>query len=153
MVVMLLIHSYLPRGKKALIKKLMYGFMVFVLIFEGLQIQPFYLVQGILAAVGSLCILASCMTYFYSLMTHEEYLSVELLRLPSFWQVTFIFFYVSLNYSSDISFSYLSERNPEFVTSILWVAKVSGVAQSLVFLACFTAPALKIKLENQPSYA
>lgn len=152
-VVMLLIRSYLPARQKALVKKLLTAFIVFVFVFEVLQIQPFYLPQSILAAVGSLCILSSCLVYFYVIMIKDEYLSIDLLRLSSFWQVTFILFYTSLSYAGDISYSYLSEKNPEFAISIIWVAKISGVFQSLAFLMCFAAPTLKIKLENPPTYA
>ncbi len=147
-----LIRVYLPPRQKAIVKKVLIGFVLFTVLFQVLQIEPIYIYQGVLASVGSLCILATCFLYFFSLMDREEYIFKNILRLPSFWQVTFIMFYTALTYFNDVSINYLSKNQREFLTSMLDVNEITGLVQSIVFILCLAAPLLKLKVETQPVY-
>lgn len=149
----ILIQTYVPPRQKTILQRLWIGFAVFATLFQFLQVEPIYLNQGVLVSVGSLCMLVSCFVYFYTLITRDEYIFKNILLLPSFWQITFILFYTALTYFNNVSLTYLDENHRAFLVSMFKVDKFTGVVQSLVFILCLAAPMLKIKVENQPSYA
>ncbi len=152
-VALLLIKNYLPAKQQTRIKWILFTFISIAVVYQAVQIEPIYLNQGILFAVGALCMLLGCFIYYYILMTREEYVFTNILLLPSFWQVTFIMFYASLTYFNNISATYLTENHSAFLVSMFKVNRFTGVVQSLVYIACLAAPLLKLKVETQPSYA
>lgn len=152
-VALLLIKSYLPAKQQTSIKWILLTFISIAIVYQALQIEPIYLNQGTLFAVGALCMLLGCFIYYHVLMTQDEYLDRNILLLPSFWQVTFIMFYTSLTYFNAISTTYLTENHSAFLVSMYKVNRFTGVVQSLVYITCLAAPLLKFKVESQPSYA
>ncbi|MBN7810029.1 hypothetical protein J0A68_03620 [Algoriphagus sp. H41] len=152
-VALLLVKNYLPAKQQVSVKWILIAFVSFAIVYQALQLEPIYLNQGILFAVGALCMLSACFIYYHALMTREEYVFTNILLLPSFWQVTFIMFYTSLTYFNNISANFLTENHSAFLVSMYKVSRFTGVAQSLVYFLCLAAPLLKLKVENQPNYA
>ena len=149
---MFLIRGYLPLKQKNIAGWIIVGFLSFVLVAQLLKLEPIYLYQSMLYAVGALCILACCFLYYYVLMTEPIYLNKDILRLPSFWQVLCIMFHFSLTFFNGVSLHYLYEKNPELGRAIMEITKFTAVLSLIIILISIAAPYLKWKLEKQPVY-
>ncbi|WP_296705149.1 histidine kinase, partial [Algoriphagus sp.] len=113
-----LIKSWIESSKKKYINWMIILFIIVALILQLTGIEPLYLNQPIIFAMGANMILLGSGLYFIGLITNDKYLETTPFRLVSFWQMTFILFTYSLTYINYVAVLYLFEINPQLGRSI-----------------------------------
>ncbi|MEN2281704.1 histidine kinase [Algoriphagus sp. SE2] len=147
-----LIRFWLSQSKKKYLTRMILFFVIFVVVIQLTGIEPIYLNQPFILAVGTYLILFGCGLYFIELMAQERFLKSNLLRLISFWQMTLIFFNYSLSYSYSISFEYLYGINPELTKSLAIVNQTMGILCLFIFVVTIASPFLPINFEREPNH-
>jgi hypothetical protein len=149
---LILIKSWLDASKKKYINWMIYIFLAVACVLQFSGIEPLYLNQPIIFAFGANMILIGSGLYFIGMITLENYLAINPLRLLSFWQMTFIMFTFTLTYISSVALLYLYEVNPvlgEALTQIDYVMEFINLA---ILTLTIASPLLPGVFEKEPSY-
>lgn len=149
---LLLIKTWLEPSKK---KYINWMICIFIVITFGLQfsgIESTYLNQPIIFTFGANMILIGSGLYFIGMITHEQYLARNPLRLLSFWQMTFIMFTYTLTYISSVALMYLYEVNPVLGNALQQIADVILLLNLGVLTLTVASPLLPGIFEKEPSY-
>lgn len=149
---LLLIKTWLEPSKKKYINWMICIFTVVVCVIQFSGIEPLYLNQPIIFTLGANTILIGSGLYFIGMITKEQYLVSNPLRLLSFWQMTFIMFTFTLTYISSVALLYLYEVNPvlgEALFQIEWVMQLINLG---ILTLTVASPSLPKFFEKEPSY-
>ncbi len=147
-----LIKTRLEPSKRKFINWML-AFFIFSVLFLGLTgIEPIYLNQPIIFALGANMILVGSGLYFTDLMTNQKYLNTNPLRLLSFWQMTFILFTYSLTYVNSVSITYLYNTNKQLGISLAQIDLVMGVINLSIFVLTIASPKFSGIFEKEPFY-
>lgn len=147
-----LIKSWLEPSKKKYINWMIILFLVVVQVLQFSGIEPIYLNQAIIYSVGANMIIVGSGLYFINLITNEEYLASNPLRLLSFWQITFILFTYSLTYINSVSLIYLYNTYPQLLASLFKIDWVMGILNLSIMVLTLASPRYSSFFENEPSY-
>lgn len=147
-----LIQSWLPLAKRKYLNWLILAFAVVILVLLILRVEPIYLNQPMIFAVGANMILIGCGIYFISLITDERYLEANPIRLISFWQVTFFLFTYSLTYITWVSSMYIFSVNPELARSLMQIDRVLGIFNLFILVLIIASPKYPRIFETEPYY-
>lgn len=131
---------------------MMITFFIVVQVLQLSGIEPVYLNQPLIFTFGANLILLGSGFYFIGLMTNEQYLSVNPLRLLSFWQMTFILFTYSLTYISSASLMYLYTNYPQLLASLLKIDWVMGVLNLAILVLTVASPRYPYLFEREPYF-
>lgn len=149
---LLLIKSWLQPAKKKYINWMIYGFIVVAFVLQISGIEPLYFNQPIIFAIGANLILIGSGLYFIGMITYDQYLESNPLRLVSFWQMTIIMFTFSLNYISSVALLYLFAVNPVLGRALQQVSNVMWLCTLGVLIVTIASPLLPRVFEKEPSY-
>ncbi|WP_075350077.1 histidine kinase [Algoriphagus marinus] len=149
---LLLIKYWLRPAHKKYINWMILGFIILVFVLQISGIEPLYLNQPIIFAIGANLILIGSGLYFIGMITHDQYLERNPLRLVSFWQMTIILFTFSLNYISSVSLLYLYEVNPVLGKALQDISYVMLLCTLGVLIVTIASPLLPSIFEKEPSY-
>ncbi|MDG1275827.1 MAG: histidine kinase [Algoriphagus sp.] len=149
---LLLIQNWLQPAHKEYINWMIYGFIVLVFALQVSGIQPLYLNQPIIFAIGANLILIGSGLYFIGMITHDQYLESNPLRLVSFWQMTIIFFSFSLNYISSVALLYLYQVNPVLGKALQDISNALFLCTLGAFIVTIASPLFPRIFEKEPSY-
>lgn len=149
---LLLIRYWLRSAHKKYINWMILFFIVVVFILQISGIEPLYLNQPIIFAIGANLILIGSGLYFIGMITHDRYLDSNPLRLVSFWQMTIILFTFSLNYISSVTLLYLYEVNPVLGKALQDISYVMWLCTLGVLIVTIASPLLPGIFEKEPSY-
>ncbi|MEB2779402.1 histidine kinase [Algoriphagus sp. C2-6-M1] len=147
-----LIKSWLDPSKKKSIYWMIILFIVIIQVLQFSGIEPIYSNQPIIFAIGANMILVGSGLYFISLITNDNYLNSNPLKLLSFWQMTFILFTYSLTYIYSVSLLYLFKVNPQLLISIGHIDMAMGILNLSILVLTIASPQLSRILEREPSY-
>jgi hypothetical protein len=147
-----LIRYWLQPTQKKYINLMIFGFIVMVFVLQISGIEPLYLNQPIIFAIGANLILIGSGLYFIGMITHDQYLERDPLRLVSFWQMTIIFFTFSLNYISSVALLYLYEVNPVLGKALQDISYGMLLCTLGVLIVTIASPLLPGIFEKEPSY-
>ncbi|REG81096.1 histidine kinase [Algoriphagus antarcticus] len=147
-----LIKSWLEPSKKKYINWMIYIFIVVVVIIQYSGIEPLYFNQPIIFTFGANIILIGSGLYFIGMITHEQYLASNPLRLLSFWQMTFIMFTFTLTYISSVAKFYLYEVNPVLGESLFQIEWIMQLINLGILTLTVASPLMPGIFEKEPSY-
>lgn len=148
-----LIKTWLDPSKKKFINWMLLLYFFVILFLSVIRIEPIYLNQPIIFALGANLMLVGSGLYFIGLITNEKYLEVNPLRLLSFWQMTFILFTYSLTYISSNSVAYLYSVNKQLAMSLFQIDWVMGVLNLSILVLTIASSKLSGIFEKEPYYA
>lgn len=140
-----------PRHKKY-INWMIMGFIFTIIFLLITGIEPIYLNQPIIFALGANMILVGCGLYFIGFITQDKYLSVNPLRLLSFWQMTFLLFTYSLTYINSVSLTYIYSVNKQLGMSLFQIDWVMAVLNLAILVLTIASPKLSRFFEKEPYY-
>ncbi len=126
------------------------AFVISALVLQLTGIELMYLQKPIIFAIGSNLILVACGLYFIGLITNENYLQANPLRLLSFWATTFILFDYSINYIYNLTQLYLYTLNPSFGRSLNEVVNVVKAIGMIPLILLIAAPFLTKLFDREP---
>lgn len=149
---LLLIRLWLVPSKKKYIDLMIYIFIVAALILQFSGIEPLYLNQPIIFSIGANMILIGSGLYFIGIITEEEYLVCNPMRLPSFWQMTFVMFTFSMTYISSVALMYLYQVNPVLGKALQNVGIVMKFLTLVILALSIASPLLPRIFQKEPSY-
>ncbi|MEB2776518.1 histidine kinase [Algoriphagus sp. D3-2-R+10] len=149
---LLLIKTWLEPSKRKYINWMIFIFIVLTFVLQFSGIESISLNQPIIFTIGANMILIGSGLYFIGMITHEQYLERNPLRLLSFWQMTFIMFTFTLTYICSVSLLYLYEVN-YILGKSLWQIDMVMVLITLAILTLTVASPLWPGIfEKEPSY-
>lgn len=149
---LLLIRTWLEPKKKKIINWMILIFVVTAFTLQITGLEPLYLNQPIIFAMGANMILIGSGLYFIGLITNKHYLKYEPLRLISFWQMTFLLFTYSLTYISSVAYLYLYKLNPELGESISQIDIYLGIINISILILIIASPLLPKIFLREPFY-
>lgn len=149
---LVLIKMWLHPSKKKYMNWMIIGFIVLATGLQIADIEPLYLNQSIIFAIGANMILVGCGMYFIGMITHERYLASNPLRLLSFWQMTFIMFTYTLSYISSVALMYLYEVNPVLGKALQKIEDLMLLLNLGVLTLTIASPLLPGIFRKEPSY-
>ncbi|WP_296704489.1 histidine kinase, partial [Algoriphagus sp.] len=147
-----LIKSWLEPSKKKYIDWMIAFFILAALVLQLTEIEPLYLNQPIIFAMGANMILLGSGLYFVGLISNNRYLDANPFKLVSFWQMTFLLFTYSLTYINSVALLYLFEVNPQLGMGISYIDVVMGIFNSAVLVLIIASPLLPRLFEQEPFY-
>ncbi|EAZ82199.1 hypothetical protein [Algoriphagus machipongonensis] len=147
---LMLIKSYLRPFKRKIINWMIFLFIVTASILQFSGIEPIYLNQPIIFAIGANMILFGGALYFTDLITHPSYLNGNPLRLTSFWQMTAIIFMFTLSYISSVALIYLYEVNPVLGSALQSIGIYLGILTLAVLTISIASPLLPNIFDKEP---
>jgi hypothetical protein len=148
---LLLIRYWLQPAHKKYINWMIYGFTVVLFVLQISGIESLYLNQPIIFATGANLILIGSGLYFIGVITHDQYLERNPLRLISFWQMTIILFMFSLNYISSVALLYLYEVNPVLGKALQNISYGMLLCTLGVLIVTIASPLLPGIFQKEPS--
>ena len=131
---------------------MIYGFIILAVILQVSGIEPLYFNQPIISAIGANVILIGSGLYFIEMITHDQYLESNPLRLVSFWQMTILMFTFSLNYISSVALMYLYIVNPVLGKALQEISYGMWLCTLGVLIMTISSPFLPGLFEKEPSY-
>lgn len=149
---LLLIKSWLEPSKKKYINWMIILFIVVSMTLQLSGIEPLYLNQPIIFAMGANLILIGSALYFTGMITHPQYLDKNPLRLISFWQMTFVMFTFTLTYVSSVALLYLYEVNPVLGEAIQKIDIIMKIINLGILTLTIASPFLPRIFEEEPFY-
>jgi hypothetical protein len=147
---LMLIKSYIRPFKRKIVNWMIFIFIVTALVLQFSGIEPIYLNQPIIFAIGANMILFGCALYFTDLITHPSYLNSNPLRLTSFWQMTAIIFMFTLSYISSVALIYLYEVNPVLGSVLQSIGIYLGILTLAVLTISIASPLLPNIFDKEP---
>lgn len=149
---LLLIKFWLEPSKRKYINWMIYIFIVLASILQISGIEPLYFNQPIIFSIGANMILIGSGLYFIGMITLEQYLVSNPLRLISFWQMTFIMFTFTLSYISSVALLYLYTVNPELGKALQQIANGMMLLNLSMLTLTIASPLMPRIFEKEPSY-
>lgn len=149
---LLLIKTWLQPSKKKYIDWMIIVFISLACILQFLGIEPLYFNQPIIFAIGANFILIGSGLYFIGMITNDQFLESNPLRLVSFWQMTIIMFAFSLNYINSVAFLYLYAVNPVLGSALQEISSVLWLCTLAVLIITIASPLLPSVFEKEPTY-
>ncbi|MBN3520804.1 histidine kinase [Algoriphagus lutimaris] len=149
---LLLIKSWLEPSKKKYINWMIYLFIIVASFLQFTGIEPIYLNQPIIFAIGANMILIGSALYFTGMITHPQYLDKNPLKLLSFWQMTFVMFTFTLTYISSVSLIYLYEADPVLGAALQQIDIVMKNINLGILTLTIASPFLPGFFEEEPFY-
>ncbi|MFT4856926.1 MAG: hypothetical protein ACI9UV_000411 [Algoriphagus sp.] len=149
---LLLIKSWLQPDHKKYINWMIYGFIVVAIVLQISSIEPLYFNQPIIFAIGANLILIGSGLYFIGMITHDQFLESNPLRLVSFWQMSIIMFTFSLNYISSVALLYLYAVNPVLGKALQQTSSVMWLCTLVVLIVTIASPLFPRIFQKEPSY-
>jgi len=131
---------------------MIFFFIVAVQVLQFSGIDPIYLDQAIIFTIGANMIIVGSCLYFINLISNEEYLASNPIRLLSFWRMTFILFTYSLTYISSVSLMYLYINYPKLLYSLLQIDLVLGILNLAIMVLTLASPKFPSVFEKEPNY-
>lgn len=147
-----LIKTWIEPPKKRIINWMIIGFFIVTQIMQFSGIEPIYLNQPIIFAIGANMILVASGLYFMGMMTNEKYLATNPLRLLSFWMMTFMLFTYSLTYIASVSLTYLYANYPTLVISLFQIDLAMGILNKLILIMAIASPKFPHLFEEEPIF-
>ncbi len=147
-----LIRSWLEPSKKKYVNWMIILFIVAIQVLQVSSLEPIYGDQPLIFTFGANMILIASGIYFIGLMTNEQYLATNPIRLLSFWQMTFILFTYSLTYITSVSLMYLYANYPQLLSSLLRIDWVLGVINLGVLVLTLASPKFPGVFEKEPFF-
>ncbi|WP_339874902.1 histidine kinase [uncultured Algoriphagus sp.] len=149
---LVLIKSWLATSKKKYINWMIYIYIPIVCVITFLGIEPLYFNQPILFTIGANLILIGSGLYFIGLISQEDYLASNPLKLISFWQMTLIMFTFTLTYIFWVSLLYLYSVNPVLGKALQQMGNVILITNLAVLTLTVASPLLPGIFEKEPTY-
>lgn len=149
---LLLIRYWLQPAYKKYMNWMILVFIVLVVVLQISGVEPLYLNQPIIFAIGANLILIGSGLYFIGMITRDQYLGRNPLRLVSFWQMTLIMFTFSLNYISSVTLLYLYAVNPVLGKALQDLSYVMMLGTLAVLIVTIASPLFPDKFEKEPSF-
>lgn len=149
---LVLIKSWLEPSERKYMTWMIYIFIAVTGVIQLSGIEPLYLNQPIIFTIGANMILIGSGLYFIGLITVEQYLIRNPLRLLSFWQMTFIMFAFTLSYISSVALLYLYQVNPVLGKTLQELGMAVQLFNLGVFTLTIASPLLPTIFEKEPSY-
>lgn len=149
---LLLIKTWLRPAHKKYINWMIFGFIGIASILQISGIEPLYYNQPIIFAIGVNLILIGSGLYFIGMITNDQYLASNPLRLISFWQMTIIMFTFSLNYISAVALLYLFAVNPTLGRALQQISDVMWLCTLGVLILTLASALLPKIFEKEPHY-
>lgn len=147
-----LIKSWLEPSKKKYINWMIIFFIVMIQILQFTGLEPIYLSQPIIFAIGANMILVASGLYFIGLITNDRYIESNPLKLLSFWQMTFILFTYSLTYINSVALLYLWEVNRVLANSLHNIDWIMSLSNLSILVLTIASPRLTTLFETEPYY-
>lgn len=147
-----LVKSWLEPSKKKFINWMIILFVIVIQVMQFSGIEPIYSNQPIIFALGANMILVGSGLYFIGLISNDNYLTSNPLRLISFWQMTFILFTYSLTYINSVALLYLWNINKQLVVSLSQIDKVLGTINLSLLVVTVASPYLIRIFEKEPNF-
>lgn len=147
---LMLIKSYIRPFKRKIVNWMIFIFIVTALALQFSGIEPIYLNQPIIFAIGANMILFGSALYFTDLITHPSYLNSNPLRLTSFWQMTAIIFMFTLSYISSVALIYLYEVNPVLGSALQAIGIYLEILTLAVLTISIASPLLPNLFDEEP---
>jgi len=147
-----LIKSWLEPTKRKFIDWMIIGFVIISLALQISGIEPLYLSQPIIFALGANMILIGSALYFTGMITQPQYLDKNPLRLISFWQMTFVMFTFTLTYIFSVTLIYLYEVNPVLGEALQQIDIVMNNINLGILTLTIASPFLPRIFEEEPFY-
>ena len=115
---------------------------IFVLwgVINTIWIQTFDLLQTYSFIMGSFLIIGCCVYYFYKMFDETFFKDQSLLTLPSFWVITFVFFFYACSFLFFASIRLMDESNYSLLIGIYDMIRVLGVLMYMIMGLAFYAP-------------
>ena len=149
---LLLIKSWIEPSKKRYINFMIIIFIVITQVLQFSGIEPITLNQPIIFAIGANSILVASGLYFIGLISNDNYLESNPLRLLSFWQMTFILFTYSLTYINSVALLYLWNINKELVASLMTIDRVMGIINLSLLGMTLISFKFNTIFDSEPNY-
>ncbi|PZX58161.1 histidine kinase [Algoriphagus chordae] len=149
---LLLIKSWTKASKKKYINWMIIVFIVTVCLLQFSGVEPIYLSQPIIFALGANMILVAVAFYFIDLITDPFYLAKKPLKLVSFWLMTSILFSITLSYISSVTLMYLYEVNPILGQGLQQIQIVMKIISLGVLTLVIASPFLPRLFDKELSY-
>ncbi len=147
-----LIRQWIVPSRKKILTAFILTFSILSPIIWWLEIEPFYLSQSVVFALGANLILVGCGLYFIGLITDKKYLESNPIRLLSFWQTTFILFTYSLTYINSVSLVYIYNINPDLADSLIMIDMVLGIINLSILALILASPSFPKIFQTEPYY-
>jgi len=148
-----LVKSWLEPSKKKFINWMIILFIIVIQVMQFSGLEPIYSNQPIIFALGANMILVGSGLYFVGLISNDNYLNSNPLRLISFWQMTLILFTYSLTYINSVALLYLWNINKQLVISLGQIDKVLGIINLSLLVVTVASPYLTRIFEKEPYHA
>ncbi|MFT4856928.1 MAG: hypothetical protein ACI9UV_000409 [Algoriphagus sp.] len=147
-----LIKSWIEPSKKKLINWMIILFLIVIQVLQFSGLERIYSHQPIISAIGANLILVGSGLYFIGLISNDNYLNSNPLRLISFWQMTLILFTYSLTYINSVALLYLWNINKQLVVSLSQIDKVLGSINLSLLVVTVASPYLIRIFEKEPNF-
>lgn len=149
---LLLIRNWLEPSKKKYITWMVSAFLLTALILQFTGVEPLYSSQPFIAAMAANMVLVGCGLYFIGMITNDNYLDSQPLRLISFWQTTFLLFAYSFIYINSVARIYIYEISIELAYNMAHFDRVLGIFVRTALLLVIISPFLPKVFERDPLY-
>lgn len=149
---LIFIRTCLEPTKRKFINGMILLYVVAVISLTFTGIEPIYLNQPIIFAIGANMILVGSGLFFIGLISNDKYLDKNPLRLLSFWQMTSILFTYSLTYISSVSLAYLLSINEQLGMSLFQIDWVMSVLNLTIFVLKIASPNFPSLFEKEPVF-
>lgn len=146
-----LIKSWIEPSKKFIVKMMIWIFLISVIALQISGLEPIYLNQPIINSFGAYMILIGIALYFMGLISNEQYLSINPVRLISFWQMTFFMFTYTLTHFVSVSTLFIYENYPSFLVPLLEINRVMGILNLFILVMLCASPHYPNLFEKEPS--
>lgn len=147
-----LIKNWLSHSKKKYINWMLIVFVIVSLVLQITGIEPLSTNQPIIFSMGANMILVGSGLYFLGLITNQQYLENNPIKLISFWQMTFLLFTYSLTYINSVTLIYLYETNPQLGLSFIQIDIVLGVLNKVILVLIIASPLLSKIFVKEPIF-
>lgn len=147
-----LVKSWLEPSKRKYINWMIYAFIFLALLLQISGFELMYLQQPIIYSIGANMILIACGLYFIGMITTDNYLNSNPIRLVSFWATTLLLFDYSITYIYTVSLFYLYQVNPTFGASLGGVVNVINLINTSALLLLIASPYLSKVFDKEPFF-
>jgi drug/metabolite transporter (DMT)-like permease len=127
------------------VKKVLFllgGLFLLFGVIKTLFITPFQEFHDISYIMGSLLIIGACLYFFYSIISRNLFIEMDLLRFPVFWVITFLLFFYASAMLNFASVRFVNTSNFELMVIIRDIINVLGALMYFVFAVSFYLPLL-----------
>jgi len=119
------------------LRKIILGLMVAFFLFSGVPyligLIPLNDTGEIPSLLGASFVILACGMFFYELLSHDKYLSINPLQFSGFWIGTLLLFFYSASFMLFISFGYLINNYLDIYDMVIEITKISALLLYLIF--------------------